>query len=82
MITNLENLIVNLKFKNKKLEKEIDNFAIRAQKELVLLHKMDGSRPNNTVNWLNMRNWCSSHHHIRCPDKLLKTGNNEKLVIP
>ena len=62
------------------LEKEIENFAIRSQKELVLLHKMDGSRPTNTEKWLNLRNWCSSHHHIRCPDKLLKTGNNEKLV--
>ncbi|CAF0782025.1 unnamed protein product [Brachionus calyciflorus] len=61
------------------LEKEIENFAIRAQKELILLHDMNGSRPTNTVKWLSMRNWCSSHHHIRCPDKLLKTGNNEKL---
>jgi lysophospholipid hydrolase len=62
------------------LEKEIDNFAIRAQKELILLHRMDGSRPTNTVKWLNSRSWCSSHHHIRCPEKLLKTKNNEKLV--
>jgi lysophospholipid hydrolase len=62
------------------LEKEIDNFAIRAQKELILLHKMDGSRPENTVKWLNMRSWCSSHHHIRCPNSLFKVGTNERLV--
>jgi lysophospholipid hydrolase len=62
------------------LEKEIDNFAIRAQKELVLLHKIDGTRPKNTVKWLNLRNWCTSHHHIRCPDSVFKTGNNERLV--
>ena len=65
----------------RKLEKEIDNFAIRAQKELVLLHKMDGSRPMNTVNWLNIRSWCTSHHHIRCPDGVFKAVNNERLVI-
>lgn len=41
---------------------------------------MNGQKPSNTVKWLSMRNWCSSHHHIRCPDKLLKTGTNEKLV--
>ena len=62
------------------LEKEIDNFAIRAQKELILLHKMDGSRPKNTVRWLNMRNWCTSHHHIRCPDSVFKAGTNERHV--
>jgi len=62
------------------LEKEIDNFAIRAQKELILLHKMDGSRPMNTVKWLNMRSWCTSHHHIRCPDSVFKTGTNERLI--
>ena len=65
---------------NIKLEKEIDNFAIRAQKELILLHRMDGSRPTNTVKWMNARSWCSSHHHIRCSEKLLNTKTNEKLV--
>ncbi len=64
------------------LEKEIDNFAIRAQKELILLHRKDSqSRPKSTVKWLQERSWCSSHHHIRCTDELLKTKNNEKLVI-
>lgn len=62
------------------LEKEIDNFAIRAQKELILLHRMDGSRPSNTVNWLNIRSWCTSHHHIRCKDRVFKTGVSEKQV--
>jgi lysophospholipid hydrolase len=62
------------------LEKEIENFAIRAQKELILLHKMDGSRPKNTVKWLNLRSWCTSHHHIRCPDNLFKVGTNERQV--
>ena len=60
------------------LENEIDNFAIRAQKELILLHRMDGSRPQNTAKWLSMRSWCSSHHHIRCPDALFKASANER----
>ena len=51
-----------------KLEKEIENFAIRAQKELILLHRIGGPRPKNTINWLNERGWCTSHHHIRCPN--------------
>ena len=63
------------------LEKEIDNFAIRAQKELILLHRMDGSRPKNTVNWLNIRSWCTSHHHIRCSDNVFKTGNERSVII-
>jgi lysophospholipid hydrolase len=41
---------------------------------------MDGSRPTNTVKWLNMRSWCTSHHHIRCPESVFKTSSNEKLV--
>ncbi len=56
------------------LEKEIENFAIRAQKELILLHRMDGSRPKNTVNWLKNRGWCTSHHHVRCHRTLFTTN--------
>ncbi|CAB0032675.1 unnamed protein product [Trichogramma brassicae] len=41
------------------------------QKELVLLHKeQGGQRPTNTVQWLNMRSWISSHHHIQCPKRM------------
>lgn len=53
-----------------KIEKEVDKLAIRTQKELVLLHKEDGQPPNNTVTWLNMRSWVSSHHHIQCPKRM------------
>ncbi|XP_018566275.1 neuropathy target esterase sws isoform X1 [Anoplophora glabripennis] len=52
-----------------KVEKEIERLAIRTQKELVLLHKEDG-KPHNTIAWLNMRTWVSSHHHILCPNRL------------
>ncbi|KAJ8931428.1 hypothetical protein NQ314_015667 [Rhamnusium bicolor] len=52
-----------------KVEKEIERLAIRTQKELVLLHRETG-KPQNTIAWLNMRSWVSSHHHILCPNRL------------
>jgi lysophospholipid hydrolase len=56
-----------------KLEREIDRFAIRTAKELVLLHHeatSTNSRPTNTVAWLNQRSWVSKHHHIQCPKRM------------
>lgn len=56
-----------------KLEREIDRFAIRTAKELVLLHHeatSSNSRPTNTVAWLNQRSWVSKHHHIQCPKRM------------
>ena len=53
-----------------RIEKELEHIAIRTQKELVLLHKQDAEKPKDTVKWLNMRSWCSSHHHIRCPKRV------------
>nr|XP_027203250.1 neuropathy target esterase sws-like [Dermatophagoides pteronyssinus] len=52
------------------VEKQLQYLSMRTQKELVLLHRLDGPRPKNTVEWLNMRDWCSSHHHIRCPKRV------------
>lgn len=52
-----------------KVEKEIERLAIRTQKELVLLHR-EGGKPHNTVAWLNMRTWVSSHHHILCSNRM------------
>lgn len=63
-----------------KIEKEIEKFTVRTQKELVLLHH--GSRtdlPSNTVAWLNMRNWISSHHHIKCPRRLFASKSQSKI---
>ncbi|XP_011502944.1 PREDICTED: neuropathy target esterase sws [Ceratosolen solmsi marchali] len=52
-------------------EREVERLAMRTQKELVLLHKEhNGQRPMNTVEWLNMRSWVSSHHHIQCPKRM------------
>lgn len=56
-----------------KLERDIDRFAIRTAKELVLLHHevtTTNSRPTNTVAWLNQRSWVSKHHHIQCPKRM------------
>lgn len=52
------------------VEKQLEHLSIRTQKELILLHRIDGPRPKNTVHWLNMRDWCSSNHHIRCPKRV------------
>lgn len=62
-----------------KVEKEIERLAIRTQKELVLLHREDG-KPNNTIAWLNMRSWVSSHHHIVCPNRLFSRKSVYKIV--
>ncbi|XP_011630259.1 neuropathy target esterase sws isoform X2 [Pogonomyrmex barbatus] len=52
-------------------EREIERLVMRTQKELVLLHKeQNGQGPTNTVQWLNMRSWVSSHHHIQCPKRM------------
>ncbi|XKL67411.1 hypothetical protein PGB90_002902 [Kerria lacca] len=56
-----------------KVETEIEKLAIRTQKELVLLHHEGASLPNNTVTWLNMRSWVSSHHHIKCNKRVFTT---------
>ncbi|XP_046368567.2 patatin-like phospholipase domain-containing protein 7 isoform X1 [Haliotis rufescens] len=52
------------------VEKELEGIAIRAQKELVLLHREDAETPRRTADWLNARDWCSHHHHIRCPPRV------------
>ncbi|XP_072751939.1 neuropathy target esterase sws isoform X2 [Anoplolepis gracilipes] len=52
-------------------EREVERLVMRTQKELVLLHKeQNGQRPTNTVQWLNMRSWVSSHHHIQGPKRM------------
>lgn len=53
-----------------KMEREIERVALRTQKELVLLHREVNGKPQNTVAWLNMRSWVSSHHHILCPKRM------------
>ncbi|XP_018493909.1 patatin-like phospholipase domain-containing protein 7 [Galendromus occidentalis] len=52
------------------LEKQAESIAKRTQKELVLLHREGGPPPQNTVEWLNIRSWCSSHHHLRCSKRI------------
>ncbi|XP_065829551.1 patatin-like phospholipase domain-containing protein 7 [Oscarella lobularis] len=52
------------------IEKQLEVVSVRAQKELVLLHRMNSASPSGTVEWLSARGWCSAHHHIRCPDSV------------
>ncbi|KAK7504501.1 hypothetical protein BaRGS_00004367 [Batillaria attramentaria] len=60
------------------IEKELENIAVRAQKELILLHKEDADTPRGTAEWLNARGWCSSHHHIRCNKRVFSRKSAEK----
>uniref|UniRef100_A0A8C7SGY2 lysophospholipase n=1 Tax=Oncorhynchus mykiss TaxID=8022 RepID=A0A8C7SGY2_ONCMY len=62
------------------LEQMLENTAVRALKQLVLLHKEDGSGPSRTVEWLNMRSWCSGHLHLRCPRRVFSRRSPSKLV--
>lgn len=52
------------------VEQHLDQLSVKAQKELVLLHKQDTKKPKDTTKWLNIRSWCSSHHHVRCPTRI------------
>ena len=62
-------------------EREVERLAMRTQKELVLLHKeQSGERPSNTVQWLNMRSWVSSHHHIQCPKRMFTRRSQYRIV--
>lgn len=58
----------------------LENTAVRALKQLVLLHREEGPGPTRTVEWLNMRSWCSGHLHLRCPRRLFSRRSPAKLV--
>lgn len=61
------------------VEKQLERLSIRTQKELILLHKDSTEKPKNTVKWLNIRSWCSSHHHIRCPKRMFIRRSPSKI---
>ncbi|GCB76780.1 hypothetical protein scyTo_0019195, partial [Scyliorhinus torazame] len=61
------------------LEQMLENTAVRALKQLILLHKEDGPGPSRTVEWLNMRSWCSGHFHIKCPRRIFSRRSLQKL---
>ncbi|XP_077162966.1 patatin-like phospholipase domain-containing protein 7 isoform X3 [Paroedura picta] len=61
------------------LERMLENTAVRAQKQLILLHREDGTLPSRTVEWLNMRSWCSAHLHLRCPRRVFSRRSLPKL---
>lgn len=62
------------------LEQMLENTAVRALKQLVVLHKEDGPGPSRTVEWLNMRSWCSGHLHLKCPRRVFSRRSPSKLV--
>ncbi|KAJ8390679.1 hypothetical protein AAFF_G00100590 [Aldrovandia affinis] len=61
------------------LEQMLENTAVRALKQLVLLHREDGPGPSRTVEWLNMRSWCSGHLHLKCPRRVFSRRSPTKL---
>ncbi|XP_063001036.1 patatin-like phospholipase domain-containing protein 7 isoform X2 [Elgaria multicarinata webbii] len=61
------------------LERMLENTAVRAQKQLILLHREEGPLPCRTVEWLNMRSWCSAHLHLRCPRRVFSRRSLPKL---
>lgn len=58
----------------------METMSVRAQKELILLHREDADTPKGTVEWLNARGWLSSHHHIKCPKRVLTKRTEAKIV--
>lgn len=58
----------------------LESTAVRAQKQLVLLHREEGPAPARTVEWLNMRSWCSGHLHLCCPRRVFSRRSLPKLV--
>lgn len=63
------------------LEQMLENTAVRALKQLVLLHREDGPGPSRTVEWLNMRSWCSGHLHLKCPRRVFSRRSPTRLVM-
>ncbi|XP_017360949.1 patatin-like phospholipase domain-containing protein 7 isoform X2 [Cebus imitator] len=62
------------------LEQMLESTAVRAQKQLILLHREEGPAPARTVEWLNMRSWCSGHLHLCCPRRVFSRRSLPKLV--
>ena len=53
------------------LEVELENYAFRALKVLVLLHKETIETPMRTADWLNLRGWLTNHFHIKIPSLMI-----------
>ncbi|XP_056586233.1 patatin-like phospholipase domain-containing protein 7a isoform X2 [Triplophysa dalaica] len=62
------------------LERMLEGSAVRAQKQLVLLHREDGPPPKGTAEWLNMRSWISRHLHLSCPRRVFSKRSLPKLI--
>ncbi|MEQ2171614.1 hypothetical protein GOODEAATRI_012641 [Goodea atripinnis] len=58
----------------------LESSSVRAQKQLVLLHREDGPPPSGTAEWLNMRSWISRHHHLSCPRRVFSKRSLPKLI--
>ncbi|EHB08210.1 Patatin-like phospholipase domain-containing protein 7 [Heterocephalus glaber] len=61
------------------LEWMLQSTALRAQKQLILLHRAEGPAPVRTVEWHNMWSWCSGHLHLCCPWRIFPWRSLPKL---
>ncbi|KAJ8038224.1 Neuropathy target esterase [Holothuria leucospilota] len=55
------------------MERELNSLGLGIKRALVLLHRSKNGKyenPTRTAQWLNARDWCSSYHHIRCPEEM------------
>ncbi len=62
------------------METQLEQVNVRAQKELILLHKEDADTPKGTIEWLNARGWLTTHHHIKCPKRVFSRKSREEQV--
>ncbi|XP_074600468.1 patatin like phospholipase domain containing sws [Brevipalpus obovatus] len=62
-----------------RVEEQMDRLSLGAERGLILLHEHATQPPSNTVAWLNMRSWCSSHHHLRSPERIFVCRSKAKL---
>ena len=63
------------------LEKELEHMSRgRGLKVLVLLHPEHKQLPTRTAEWLNLREWLTTHFHIKCEKQFLsKTKRKPKI---
>ncbi|VDO80221.1 unnamed protein product [Soboliphyme baturini] len=62
------------------VEQQLENLAVRAQKQLILLWKEDTVRPKKTADWLDHRGWISAHHHLRVQRRMFSRRSPRKLM--
>eukprot|EP00095_Tigriopus_kingsejongensis_P004400 maker-scaffold93_size381549-snap-gene-2.23 protein:Tk04400 transcript:maker-scaffold93_size381549-snap-gene-2.23-mRNA-1 annotation:"neuropathy target esterase sws isoform x4" len=61
-------------------ERELEKFAKRTRKELVMLHAESTVYPTGTREWLRKRPWISSHFHIKAPKRIFLKKSETRMI--